>query len=136
MIEVLSKVWDRDKGEWLSDRHSTLGNGRLMIEIGGKEWYEFEIGNRFMMSNYSGVDDASNKKVYDGHIIRFNYGKKPVVVVTAPVVFVNSGFYALTPSETPSMYLIADLKSNGIRFDIVGNVFENPNTLNSWNSKR
>ena len=110
------------------------------IEDGFSEYTIHELLNLAVVSfnnndyqvirQYTGLKDTSYKKedIYEGDIVHFTYGIPPVCV-NAEVAFVNGTFVALTPKHTPIMTPLGTLEEYVIDFEVIGNIHENPELL-------
>lgn len=110
------RVWDKDKGMSRSFNFNEIGedNGRQYIDGYGR------IYEDMIYMQFTGLLDKNGKEIYEGDIVQYGGMKAQVhwdKYMWNVVDYYNSSF------DSPG-----DAFSEGV-FEIIGNIYENPNLL-------
>lgn len=123
MKEIKFRAWDtvmgnfmpRDFIEQYVDIKTTRQHGYFSIET-----YDAK-GKRFILMQFTGLEDKNGKEIYDGDILK---GNKCNFVVIFTI-----GSFMVKPSEGHGIQMLNEfLLSNGEK-EIIGNIYENPELL-------
>lgn len=121
---------------WDSELKFMVEQGCYYVRFDGSVWYDNDDRNLYLQSSklkvmqYSGLKDRYGVEIYEGDIISFSYGIPPVGV-RAPIEFHEGCFFAVTKRHSPPRCPIGELKSCVGDFEVIGNIYENPELLNN-----
>ena len=134
MYEILFRAWDKtlkfmlygDDIERDSNYHIGLSCGKLFVAYQNKksDWDELEI------MQYVGKKDKNGKEIYKGDIIQ-DYWKEKDLYIKAEVIWKGCGWKIKTNTGT---YLLDESIIKG--YEVVGNIYENPELLREVNDVR
>ena len=128
------KLWDKENKEFLEDtwetEYAVLKNGNI-IEIydnGFGEGYSISDLENIEVLQFTGLQDRNGKEIYEGNILKYNFPYDGRLKHVSPVKFL----------ETEASFGIKDRYENEIPlyritannyFEVVGNIYENPELL-------
>ena len=118
MRQIKFRVWDVNTMYYESYKFQTtnndgMGGAGLVQGLDNCSW----ISDTAIIQQFTGLEDRSGKKIYEGDIIQVSgAGKYPVVW--------DRYFFDLDNYDQYSMY---DLKPQ--EMTVIGNIFENPDLL-------
>ena len=140
MREVKFRAWDKEEKRMLYGDDVVITYNEICFEDMKKEDCKNAKGMRLWVKEqddvigvhdavfmqYTGLKDRNGKEIYEGDILalKTHYNE----VVFGFVVF-NYGAFCLSSRET---YYDDELISNlGVEFEVIGNIYENPELLES-----
>lgn len=119
MREIKFRAWDTDQ--------KLILEMPLETNFGLSRFFGF-LSNDDVVMQYTGLKDVHGKEIYEGDIVKFSYGI-PGRQVIAPIEFIDGAFYAITKGHNPEKCLVSELYEHIGEFEIIGNVYENPELI-------
>lgn len=108
---------------------------------------DFQESDNFKVMQYTGLKDKNGKEIYEGDIVLIESEEKDVITDAGegpieqynqllPVVFENGAFGVNTESDymfTIGFHTFKDIENNSgqTEFEIIGNIYENPELLSN-----
>lgn len=86
-----------------------------------------------VLMQYTGLTDKNGVEIYEGDVVYFSYGI-PGRSVRGEIQFKDASFFVLTPSETQKECWLGELNFHVGEYEVIGNVFENPELLGEDNA--
>jgi uncharacterized phage protein (TIGR01671 family) len=124
MREIKFRAWDKKKNmmvyenTYICDMTITFG-GQVFCHDSYYEIHDYD----FDLMQYTGLKDKNGKEIYEGDILRFEDS------TLIQVVFVDcSARFAGVPLDTKK-YGSAEWTIDGKRYEIVSNIYENPELI-------
>ena len=127
MREIKFRAWDKKLKKWTNYSISNIDG--TLIDFFNKEtgfWESDRGGERFVLSQYTGLKNFSEKEIYEGDIVR------------AVGFFKWIGVAKFFDKNKAFAFEIIDKNYRGSRFvmnqrnqyiEIIGNIYENPELL-------
>jgi uncharacterized phage protein (TIGR01671 family) len=117
MREIKFRAWDKKYNSWFYSSHLPDTEGLAMF---WKFIHEHSFDHEIMQ--YTGLRDRNNREIYEGDIVKDEYGKKYPVIWDG-IGWTLEGFYRPKQDEPGSAF------SEDAIFEIIGNIYENPELL-------
>ena len=131
--EIKYRAWDElEKRMWtLEDAGEDSGDGSIQyfsengsLEFGRLEFYDIGLGinsnfTKFPLMQYTGLKDKNGKEIYEGDILSISDREGD-----NQVVYFAEGFYC-----TDEFALFELTRSKTRTFEVIGNIYENPELL-------
>lgn len=107
MREIKFRAWDLVEKQMNGD----VQNSRQV--------YTFFHSTEYVLMQYTGLKDKNGKEIYEGDILKTNFGR------TAAVVWYRRGFFVDAPEHPEGVtdFLVWE------QSEIIGNIYENPELL-------
>ena len=120
--EIKFRVWDKLVKCWMSEDMIALTGENVLIDVFGinKGLNEQYKNGEIIVSQFTGLQDKNGRDIYEGDVIKY-----PDVV--SEIFFRDGAFCCyIDKNNTRKSYL--ELGQNSFRYDfeIIGNIFENP----------
>ena len=117
MRSLKFRAWDKDLEHWVEDIDLTFGLVRetqsKVFMITNKSLPYDEMGTRYVLQQYTGLDDKQGKEIYEGDIVQHDDGD---ICEVEPII--------------PISNIKDDLISwANIDYKVIGNIYENPELL-------
>ena len=116
MREIKFRVWDVYGKQWCK-----------MVEVDVIQDFRYVIDNKdLVFQQFTGLKDINNKEVYEGDIVRYNFGNDEKIEWIDLVIFDHYSWrlahYDGLESGCTSLFPLPGL-------EVIGNIFENKNLL-------
>lgn len=118
MRTIKFRAWDKENKKWVGDIDSFF-NGMLFnrkIDSVGIDFWS----NLFELSQFTGLLDKNGTEIYEGDILQSD-DEKRIVVYVAP------SFELQLPDTKAFAWDLWD----GVKEEIIGNIYENPELLSN-----
>lgn len=125
MREMKFRLWDKKNKEMIYSKTNRSFDfflaltGQVYFLIDG---YVSDVSDRYDVMQYTGLKDKNEKEIYEGDIVKTNQQDW-----IAKVVF-DVGMFYVTDNEGGF-----DTFCEWDKFEIIGNIYENPELLNKEN---
>ena len=133
MREIKLRAWDKiDKRMFnvLSWSHPLYLDGLVEVTGQSSDCVHGHCGSDCILMQFTGLKDKSNTEIYEGDIIRFNWGSECSNCHKTPTWFGKVTFGSL--GARVQGFLIADPQNNILgSVEVIGNVYKNPELLES-----
>lgn len=114
--ELKFRIWDKRNLQWATDFYIIPETGKLWCENAAF------IPDDFVIMQYTNLKDGNNKELYEGDLIDY----KDYMFLESPyLVEFHNGFFGIKHKIDNTIYPI----DPEYYFEIIGNVFENPELL-------
>lgn len=140
MREILFRGKRADTGEWIEGYYVVLfrwtGDKNPTPAIQVADCYSFREIIPETVGQYTGLKDKNGKKIFEGDIIAYRKGCLAVSFDFASFGFLfegcngEEGYSHVIPFNDYENGIYIDRKTYQIDYEIVGNVFDNPELLN------
>lgn len=131
MREILFRGKDVDRKEWVYGGYYLYPHTRFpfkptIYEVDRGCWHPVEVEPDTVVQ-YTGLTDKNGKNIFEGDIVlgRFEFGMK----VPSLVVF-RDGAFGLEWEHAGKTVFTAFIGFCNVTFEVIGNVFDNPELLN------
>jgi uncharacterized phage protein (TIGR01671 family) len=126
MREIKFRAWDRELKEWTNYSIDNVNDN--LVDFYNKEaglWESDREGERFVLSQYTGIKDISGVEIYEGDIFiaRNSHNCK------FKVIYDGSRFIGVNYDRERVCYVDSCYKNGSSRLEIIGNIYENPGLL-------
>ena len=130
MREIKFRAWDIKRKKWHIDWRNMFPWG---IKPPDTEIIILDIMPLdYKFSQYTGLKDRNGKEIYEGDIVRiYNWGRNKEEITINPVKIIfdlDDGCWNTSPCVVEDQYDFYT-KCNGTAFEIIGNLYENPELL-------
>lgn len=121
MREIIFRGKRLDNGEWVEGFYNHIPNGRFgmdehliqTIKENGKIGMLYDV-DPSTVGQYTGLNDKNGKKIFEGDILSLRTGRPHVVRF-------KNGAFILEDSAIPMSF--------AIKFETIGNIYDNPELL-------
>ena len=128
--EIKFRAWDKTKKKWFEGEWGILINSKI---IDGK--FDIDLNKRFILMQYTGLKDTNKNDIYAGDILQYisSINKQKEIAE----VFWNNKYSSFeVRGDIASCYnknlgVFINRLSNKPRWEVIGNIYENPNLLES-----
>lgn len=115
--------------------HSFLGIEGPHVTVDG--WCDnFEVGNQAEIMQSTGMKDKNSVEIFEGDLVKITVSNGFDYLDGNLSIVKKSDYHAGVICELLSNaleYLITDESETGYRYEVVGNIYENPNLLERAN---
>lgn len=128
MREIKFRAWDKELKEWTNYSISNIDG--TLIDFYNKEtgfWESDRGGERFVLSQYTGLKDKNNREIYEGDVIKAISFARWIGVVEYSDE--NSAFIFDDLDKKYRGDSIVFMSQFDQGFKILGNIYENPELL-------
>ena len=137
--EIKFRIWDKTFKKFLKDDYESKNvidrDGNLFMYVLSetfRDLYFYKLLKNIEISEYTGLKDKNDKKIYEGDILKYNFPYNGSLKYISPVTYL----------ETQASFGVIDFYGNNIPlynitannyFEVVGNIYENPELLEEKN---
>jgi len=111
MKEIKFRAWDKENKEMVEVE--LLGKRVLLCKNG--EWENIED---FEVMQFTGLCDKNNREIYEGDVLKNDYGELWVVV------WEGTGFMLSFNGDSKNIYSVNEYYFSSC--EVIGNIYENP----------
>jgi uncharacterized phage protein (TIGR01671 family) len=133
MREIKFRAWDKKDKRMIVDKQGFIPlivTNKSVFKLDPTSekdrWIEIDK-NRFELMQYTGLKDKNGKEIYEGDIIKSN-SHKPT---TFKIEFIEGGFCATQNDKDYPLDINHFYPSVGCMIEVIGNIYENPELLES-----
>jgi len=135
--EIKFRVWDKIKNKFVSQSELAInGNGILLITTSGYyNDFENQNSNDFVIQQFTGLKDKNEKEIYEGDILKIKVSGSLLIfdlgTYIASVEWGNCKWKLniLTEKNKHENFNPDFYEDSGREYEIIGNIFENPELL-------
>lgn len=124
MREIKFRAWDKEQKEWV--KYSITDNIPIFCHNTSR-WRTDKAGERFVLSQYTGLKDKNNREIYEGDVIKAISFARWIGVVEYSDE--NSAFIFDDLDKKYRGDSIVFMSQFDQGFKILGNIYENPELL-------
>ena len=124
MREIKFRAWDKEQKEWV--KYSITDNIPIFCHNTSR-WRTDKEGERFILCQYIGLKDENDREIYEGDIINAVSFAKPIGIVKYSDE--NQAFIFNDLDKKYRGYSTALMNQFDDGFEILGNIYENPELL-------
>ena len=124
MREIKFRAWDKEQKEWV--KYSITDNIPIFCHNTSR-WRTDKEGERFILCQYIGLKDENDREIYEGDIIKAVSFAKPIGIVKYSDE--NQAFIFNDLDKKYRGYSTALMNQFDDGFEILGNIYENPELL-------
>ena len=124
MREIKFRAWDKEQKEWV--KYSITDNIPIFCHNTSR-WRTDREGKRFILCQYTGLKDENEGEIYEGDIIKAVSFAKPIGIVKYSDE--NQAFIFNDLDKKYRGYSTALMNQFDDGFEILGNIYENPELL-------
>lgn len=124
MREIKFRAWDKEQKEWV--KYSITDNIPIFCHNTSR-WRTDKAGERFVLSQYTGLKDDNDREIYEDDIIKAVSFAKPIGIVKYSDE--NQAFIFNDLDKKYRGYSTALMNQFDDGFEILGNIYENPELL-------
>ena len=125
MREIKFRAWDKELKNWAD---YAIAYDRLSFLDESTGWWKTDKeGERFILCQYTGLKDENDMEIYEGDIIKAVSFAKPIGIVKYSDE--NQAFIFNDLDKKYRGYSTALMNQFDDGFEILGNIYENPELL-------
>ena len=124
MREIKFRAWDKENKRWIKCFYPLTGGIETemsIIGVQGDEDEDLMYPDDVDLIWYTGLKDKNGKEIYEGDIIKPYFDKW---VKATKVEYIDGGFFPFVIKDW-------ECTENASECEVIGNVFENPELLES-----
>ena len=118
--KIKFRIWDKEGSKMINGNDFTFDE---YIPIN----HMFNDSNRFIFIQYTGLKDKNDKKIYEGDIVRIDYGDELLMGI---MEFHNFAWCIKSKYKNDKNLYYPIFCEDIDLIEILGNIFENKNLLN------
>ena len=135
MRDILFRAKRKDNSEWIEGYYYKRIQERNVVDaietydgnIHSIEYYEIDPKT---LCQYTGKTDKYGKKIWENDIVSAVWYSVPLDDATGLITFYEEWCgYIIHDKSTKSRYLLSDYGADVYEFEVIGNIFDNPELI-------
>jgi uncharacterized phage protein (TIGR01671 family) len=110
--EIKFRAWD--DGKMYHSHNNDINRGSHQLR-----WFFDKVREDAIIMQFTGLYDKNGKEIYEGDIVKLND-------LICPITWDDGGYQMITSSTQGKS---AAIQQRLVKFEVIGNIFENPDLL-------